>query len=146
MSAAEATIVRAPSAEFLRLIPRDFARAHLLLSRGRLDGSEQLWVSQATTPAAIWNTATRLGVAVTTEIHEGEEIARRIDEAYGTEREPTDATNGMREESVDTLLAIADRDLLTTQGKAPVVKLVDALLLEALQRGSSDLHIQPMEE
>ena len=136
----------APSAEFLRLIPRDFARAHLLLSRGRMDGVEYLWVSEATSPAAIWNASVRLGVRVETEVHDGETIAREIDEAYGVAREPNEDAASQPQESLEALLDEANRDLLTTQGKAPVVKLVDALLLEALQRGASDLHIQPMEE
>jgi general secretion pathway protein E len=140
------TIPQAPSEEFLRLIPRDFARAHLLLSRGRVEGIEHVWVSESTGAAAIWNAAVRLGVPIETEAHGGEEIARLIDEAYGVEREPENGEGTQHQESVEDLLAVANRDLLTTQGKAPVVKLVDALLLEALQRGASDLHIQPMEE
>ena len=45
---------------------------------------------------------------------------------------------------IERLLAEADRDLLSTEGKGPVVRLVDALLFEALALGASDVHIQPV--
>ncbi len=37
-----------------------------------------------------------------------------------------------------------DADLLSTDRKGPVVRLVDALLFEAIGRGASDVHIQPL--
>jgi general secretion pathway protein E len=38
----------------------------------------------------------------------------------------------------------AERDLLNTHGKAPAVRLVDLMLFEALLRGASDVHVQPV--
>lgn len=38
-----------------------------------------------------------------------------------------------------------DADLLDTSGKAAVVRLVDLVLFEAIRRGASDVHIQPIQ-
>jgi len=137
-----------PSPKFLAAIPRDFARAHLLLSQGRDDGRERLVVADRTPPAAVHNTAVRLGIEVEASIADGEAIARWVDEAYGREpeREAAGETVAAPAESIEALLDAADRDLLATQGKGPVIRLVDALLFEALSRKGSDIHIQPLED
>lgn len=40
----------------------------------------------------------------------------------------------------------SERDLLATSGRAPVVRLVNAILFDALRREASDVHIQPKHE
>jgi len=135
-----------PSEAFLRRIPRDFARQHLVLSAGTRDDAERLLVSERSNPAAVFNVGVRLGTPIATEILADEELASRIDEAYGAARqEPSDTPAAAEVETdVERLLSLADRDLLSTEGKGPVVKLVDALLFEALSRGASDIHVQPL--
>ncbi|MFG0243498.1 MAG: GspE/PulE family protein [Phycisphaerales bacterium JB054] len=137
-----------PSEAFLRLIPRDFARQHLVLSAGTRDDAERLLVSERSNPAAVFNVGVRLGTPIATEIRADEELARRIDEAYGATRQETSDTPAAAEVETDVerLLTLADRDLLSTEGKGPVVKLVDALLFEALTRGASDIHVQPLSD
>jgi general secretion pathway protein E len=139
---------------FLELIPRDFARQHLILSQGELDGVEQLVITTETDAAAVFNVGVRLGCAVCTSIAEDESIARAIDAAYGqvtgasppVNDQATESAFGsmMGDQELQMLLEEADRDLLATAGKGPVIKLVDALLFEALSRKASDVHIQPL--
>lgn len=133
-------------------IPRDFARQHLLLSAGRGEVSETLLVTEETDPAAIWNTSVRLGIPISTRATAAESLARRIDEAYAVRErtgDPLAQCSGLDSDTeatatIDALLAEADRDLLSTEGKGPIVKLVDALLFEAQGRSASDLHVQPL--
>ncbi len=140
---------------FVERIGRDFARRHLLLGVGRREGQLQLLVSERTKPTAIHNVGAFLELPVMTEVADAELIARRIDEAYAQHRrarnldpeQPVDAVAGDAPENRDSVahwLEQADRDLLTTQGKGPIVQLVDAFLFEALGRGASDVHIQPL--
>jgi general secretion pathway protein E len=137
------------SAEFLTLIPRDFARQHLILSQGRENGIEQLVVTEDASPAAIFNTGVRLGVSIATRFADAESLARAIDQAYEHHQDQVgigqngDGIVDVAASDVDRLLAEADRDLLSTDGKGPVVKLVDAILFDALGRRASDIHIQP---
>ena len=135
--------------EFLSLIPRDFAREHLVLSLGRTNGTERLAVAEGTDPAAVFNVGVRLGVAVEPVVTDAESIARRVDEVYGREEESgatETVTETLDDADIDRLLNEADRDLLSTQGKGPVVKLVDAILFEALSRRASDVHFQPLDD
>ena len=140
--------------EFLDRIPRDFAREHGLLAQGVKDGAIVLAVTAATSADAVWNTAVRLGRPVATRLAEPEALHRAIDSAYerssGTAAHAaaTDATDHVipeiaGEEDLDRLMADADKDLLSTEGKAPLVRLMDRLLFNAVQRGASDLHLQP---
>jgi general secretion pathway protein E len=152
---ARTSSVDAPRAErvsrtFLELIPCDFAREHLILSQGRQDGVEQLTIAESTQPAAVFNVGVRLGIDVRPILGEAEAIARAIDEVYGQAAQgrgdSTETADTVEEADIERLLAEADRDLLSTQGKGPVVKLVDALLFEALGRQASDVHVQPLED
>jgi general secretion pathway protein E len=136
------------SPEFVELIARDFARAHLIVSQGRRNGAEQLAIAEQTNPAALFNVGVRLGCTIDTVAAEGESIARLIDEVYG-QRAPASDTPSVcstsdDDQAIQQLLAQADRDLLSTEGKGPIVQLVDALFFEALSRRASDVHIQPL--
>lgn len=132
--------------EFLARIPLDFARSHLLLSQGRDGDAERLAVGARTPVSVIFNTGVRLRRATRCVLADDEALARAIDLAYERHvpARPAMAVSPAEEISLEEALALADRDLLATQGKAPIVKLVDRLLFEALSRGASDLHIQPL--
>lgn len=143
------------SDRFKQIIPRDFAREHLILSQGFEGEAERLVIASTSDPAAVFNTGVMLGTRIETITVDGELIAHRIDEAYQARSDSSqDASSGASGTDtdgdhdnlpgVDALLAAADRDLLTTQGKGPVVKLVDAILFEALSRHASDVHVQPL--
>jgi len=144
--------VAAPSESFLRSVPRDFARQHLIVSEGHHDGVERLAIAERTDPAAVFNIGVRLGAQIQTAIRDDQSIAERIDAAYASvpsshgpvavdPATPDDATD---DADIERLLHLADRDLLSTEGKGPVVRLVDAFMFEALGRGASDIHVQPL--
>ena len=153
-SAPDATLA---GRDYLGAIPRDFARDHALLSQGtNQDGSEILAVCSSTSADAIWNVGVRLGRAIRATICDAELLHRAIDAAYerwandgGRQASPSasattdDIDHQTTDEDIDRLLAEADRDLLATEGKAPLVKVLDRLLFAAVQMGASDLHIQP---
>jgi len=139
---------------FLRLIPREFARAHHCCSQGRDEqGREILAVVENADPFACFNVGVRLGRATVHVVRDKEAIHALIDAAYerhAGQRAPAEREalgvdlEEVAEEDIDALLARAERDLLTTSGKAPVVQLVDRLLFAAIHRGASDLHLQPL--
>jgi len=135
-----------------------------VLGRGPAAGAntapaERLAVSQRTPPAAVHNTAVRLGRAVCTELVPADELASEIDRVYSEhaararvgEARPDDGTNPVElappssdEQDLRAVVARAEADLLNTDGKGPVIRLVDLLLFEALQQSASDVHIQPV--
>lgn len=156
---------------FLRLIPREFARAHLIcgVCQPHADSELELIVSRRTSEAAIWNTRVRIDQKMKTQVCDDEAIARFVDEAYDKwEREQLDQRDRPSAPSVQIELAgsvglnatgaafedaihqsiraalAADRDLLSLDGKGPVIRLVDAMLFEALSKSASDIHVQPL--
>lgn len=139
------------SAKFLRAIHRDFARDHGILSQGQDNGCEVVVTTPQTDPQALWNLSVRLGCPITVHVcHERENLIRAIDQAYElhlsgslTAEEATPLPPEPSAENLTDLLAAADRDLLTSDGKAPLVKLLDRLLFSAVSAGASDLHLQP---
>jgi general secretion pathway protein E len=144
-----------PSAEFLSLIPHEFARRHLILSDGEREGAELLLVAPATAPLAVFNVGVRLGRRTRTTPAAAEEIAAAIDRAFSRRQSSGEheaqagtsiqlnGTPGYAEE-LEAVVRDAERDLLSTHGKAPTVRLVDLVLFEALMRGASDVHVQPV--
>src|SRR5262249_53829963 len=127
---------------------------HLILSAGCIDGAELLLVSDQSRPTAVYNVGVALKRSVTTQVRPAEEIAAAIDAAYmnrSNEQGPRGDTpvvmlEGSTDVEADLGAAVrdAERDLLSTHGKAPAVRLVDLILFEALLRDASDVHIQPI--
>ena len=134
-----------PSSDFMACVSHDFARMHLVLSAGRVDDAEQLLVAESTPRCVIHNIGTMLDRAVSPVVVDPEQLASLIDAAFGEHRNDQNA-HSFEPEAADfeALIDRADRDLLSTDGKAPVVKLLDAMLFDACRRNASDLHLQPL--
>jgi len=148
---------------FVGSVPRDFARRHLIVSEGVEDGFELVAVIDPPPPREVLhNLSVRLQRPLRTRTADGEWIAREIDRVFEDARRSavTVADEGSAghtsrageletsdgdasADGVEALLAAADRDLLNIDGKGAVVRLVDAILFEALGRDASDVHLQP---
>ena len=146
-----------PSREFVELIGHEFARRHLVLSTGTEGGVEQLLVAESSRPTAIFNVGVRLGRPVRTTTAPAEALAAAIDHAFAEAVDtaaaaaadpevPRVVVHGAVDVEAELAAALreAESDLLSTHGKAPAVRLVDVILFEALTRGASDVHIQPV--
>jgi general secretion pathway protein E len=135
------------SARFRGLIPGEFAREHLVISQGEDEsGTELLAAAPGCHPCVVHNIGVRLGALCQVTTADPELIARLVDAVYIDADAPTDAVHHNDDlADIDALVADADKDLLVTRGKAPVVKLIDAFLFEALGRRASDVHIHPTE-
>ena len=133
-----------PSNAFLRGINEEFARRHLILGVVR-EPADVLLVATSTRPAIPHNCATRLGGEWVTTTVDAEGLARAIDAAYA-HCASQDLKSEVDSESdvVASIIADSEHDLLNTQGKGPIVRLVDALLFEAIGHGASDVHVQPL--
>ncbi len=148
-----------PSERFLRAIAPDFARRHLLLSEGTVERDgvhvEQLLIADRTPELVIHNVAALLRSPVHTRRVPSEALARRIDAVYRdassapTEPAPSvlpPRTGPSFDSQVEATLAASEQDLLRTDGKAALVRLVDLILFEALSHRASDVHIHPSRE
>ncbi|MFB3891195.1 MAG: type II secretion system ATPase GspE [Phycisphaerae bacterium] len=137
------------SQDFVKRIPIAFARRHGLVGLAGDNGT----MSVAICGLEIWPqlhvVAKVLGKRVKPVFAPREEILRIVNFAYQQQSgqaqkliEQLDETEVMRE--LDQ--AIHNEDLLDVASKAPVIKLVNLVLLEAVKRRASDVHVQPHEE
>lgn len=125
-----------PSPEFLARVRHDFARRHLILSEGCVDGVEHLAAAEHAKPSAVFNVGVRLRRPVRVRRDAPEVIAAAIDRAYAgaagaaasaAESDvPSVVVEGSGDVNTDLDAAVreAERDLLHTQGKASLYKTV----------------------
>ncbi|MDX9911480.1 MAG: GspE/PulE family protein [Phycisphaerales bacterium] len=101
----------------------------------------------------------RIGQPLPTHVVPSDRLAAAIDRAYAHRNARVDRSSdapaiaiqgnegsGDVARDLDAALREAEGDLLSTHGKAPVVRLVDLLLFEALRRSASDVHVQPVRD
>ena len=137
-----------PSEAFQRAVPIGFARRHELLGVRDGDGEAVAFCSREgwrhlDVVARVMRTPVRPIPATE------DAIAAAINDAYARR-------TGQAQQVVDSLdeqivLSEADglggsEDLLDTEGRAPVIRLVNHLLFEAVRSGASDVHVQPYED
>jgi general secretion pathway protein E len=138
------------SDRFLARVPLDFARERLVLSQGiDADGAELLRCADAD-PLVMHNLSARLEAPLTVELAPAEGLARALDDLAAKQAERAEPGAAVEDdvafddEDLAEVLEGDERDLLKTAGRAPVVKLVNALLFEALGKRASDVHVQPV--
>ena len=150
---------------FVSRVPVEFARERLVISQGIevSEGRECERVvfggdhSGSPDPILAHNLAVRLGRPVAMSPAPAESVRLAVDalamrisvKSRGAEGErgasgsEADPVPGLDERDVRAALEADERDLLKTTGRAPVVRLVNGLLFEALAARASDVHIQP---
>ncbi|WP_309091828.1 type II secretion system ATPase GspE [Phenylobacterium sp.] len=98
-------------------------------------------------PAALIETRRALRVPLRVELLSRAEFERRLSEAYAGEGLAAPAEDfemaGGLDHLVDELPATAD--LLDAQDDAPIIRLINGVLAEAVRQGASDVHIEPFE-
>ncbi|MCU0722955.1 MAG: type II secretion system ATPase GspE [Planctomycetes bacterium] len=132
--------------EFLAAVPREFARRHTLLGVVRADGSARVAAADPLDLHPLDEVAARLGrPAVPLAVPAGE-IVRAMNRAFEETAQHLEST--LSELSEDSFEGItreveASEDLMDMANKAPIVKLVNTLLSQALPLRASDIHLQP---
>ncbi len=154
------------STRFTEQVPREFAREHLVIGAAApADPAAiaRLIHAQATDPLILHNIQVHLAQSLPIESADAELIARLIDESYSSqdsradlpkradrdgvpiiELSAADTPSSDLEQELSRLTSSGEQDLLALQGKGPVVRLVDGLFFEAIGRGASDIHVQPL--
>jgi len=139
----------APSHAFLAKVPISFARQHVVLGLTGKDGVTLLAVADLAGWPQVEVLSKLLGHVVIPMFAPRTEILRAINAAYELQTgqaqrviEQLDQTDVLREVQ-ETL---HNEDLLDVASRAPVIKLVNLILFEAVKRRASDVHIQPFED
>lgn len=123
------------------LLPYAFARANGVLLQA---GGERLAIRRSAKPAAILEARRVAGRAVALDTLGDEAFDRLLSETYAT-----DGLSAAADAAAATNLATLARDtadLLDNDDAAPVIRLINALVAQAVQQGASDIHLEPNDE
>lgn len=134
-----------PDAQALRLIPREMARRHQILPLGFEQQGHTLLVAMSAPEDIVAHDQLQMllkgNLAIEVRVAGENELKQAIDRCYGHEL------------SLDRILAEIADGKLDEQGlhssdaeySQPIVRLIDAILADAVHRHASDLHFEPEE-
>jgi general secretion pathway protein E len=133
------------TAEPLARLPYGFARREGAVLRHGADGTECVHRGDVTLDALI--EVQRLAPAARFVAVEGQAFDAALGEVYG-DRAQQAADFDLAETDLAALAdsAAAVDDLLDTRDDSPVIRLINALLLEAIKEGASDVHVETQEK
>ncbi|MCX5647506.1 MAG: ATPase, T2SS/T4P/T4SS family [Planctomycetota bacterium] len=139
----------APDAGFLARVPIAFARRHGVLGLAGKDGVALAAIADLAQWLQVQVLGKVLGGVLVPVLAPRAEILRAIGAAYELQTgqaqrviEQLDEAQVLREVNE----AVRSEDLLDVASRAPVIKLVNLVLFEAVKRRASDVHIQPLED
>jgi general secretion pathway protein E len=140
---------RAASAEFVEKIPIGFARRHLVLGLASDEPRLPVAMTEPVNLEMLQIVSRTMHRPVRAVIAGEAEIRSAINAAY-QERTGQAQAVIQKMERADVLQEVehlADReDLLDADSRAPVIKLVNLILFEAVKSRASDVHVQPYEQ
>lgn len=143
------TDLNQPSELFVERVPIRFARRFKVLGLNASSGVMPVATTTNTPRSALDKLTVLLGVATLPVRVEDSTLTEAINKAYGKRDSGVDGViERLDVESAETVVGRLQTggDLLDTDGASPITKLVNAVLLDAVKRRSSDVHVQPFED
>jgi type IV pilus assembly protein PilB len=137
-----------PDLQLTRLIPGDVATKFMALPVSRSGRRLVVAMTNPTNIFAIDDIKFITGYEIEARVATEGALKTAIDAAYDSAGTMADVMKGMEEELsvVEEEEAPADGDALTAADEAPIVKLVNSLIADAVRKGASDIHIEPYEK
>ncbi|MBI4577456.1 MAG: Flp pilus assembly complex ATPase component TadA [Planctomycetes bacterium] len=134
---------------FVRRVPAQFARAHNLVAVGQENGTFRVASCDPLDLPAVDDLANMLDAEVETVLAPRTEITGLLNRSYRVSADGVDEMLSGLED--DDILGVEKEiegveDVLDIANKAPVIKLVNMILFEALKGRASDIHFQPYED
>ena len=132
--------------EILRMVPAAIALKHEVIPIGRSAGALTLAMIDPTNLSAVDDVAFRTGMRVFPVVARPSVIRQALEQFYETQKTTlASALSEAEAENVETTVEANPLDLRASADQAPVVRLVNMILLEAVTRGASDVHLEPSE-
>ncbi len=129
-------------------LPFAFARRHGLLVRAQADGSAECLYRPAAAPTAIAEVRRLLRVPLSYTPIAPEEFDALLQKTYEAGNESMQAVEGL-EGGADLAHLVQElpeqADLLESNDDAPIIRLINAVLTQAVRENASDVHIEPFE-
>src|SRR5919204_1171563 len=136
--------------EVIKLVPKAIAEKHQVVPVNRAGSSLIIAMSDPSNIFAIDEIKFQTGYNVEPVVA-SEQAIREAIERYYAERGPTyeELMQGFDDSDVSIIEAEEGEDIVDLEksaGEAPVVKLVNLILLDAIKKGASDIHVEPYEK
>ena len=137
------------TAETLRRPPYGFAKRHGLLVEQEADGALTVYHRDAPRPRVIAELRRFLGRPIRLRAIDGAQFETRLARAYdlgneGAQAMMSDLGGGLDLDSVAASLP-EPADLLESEDDAPIIRLINAILTQAVKEDASDIHIETFE-
>jgi general secretion pathway protein E len=132
--------------DFVSCVPVAFARNYALVGLGRQNGTVRIATAFPLDTHPMDDLAHMLQAEVEPVLAPRAEITALINRAYKQKTGIVDETmDGLREDDILKEASEIDdsEDLLATANKAPIIRLVNMILFQALKMRASDVHFQP---
>ncbi len=136
----------------LELVPRAVAAKHRLLPLGREGAKLRVALADPLDTDGIDALGYIVKMPIEPMVATPEDIEAAIDRFYGKDANSIDdllndlSVTGDAGESAVTTEAGTAANASNTDADAPIIKLVHGIILEAIQRRASDIHIEPLEK
>jgi general secretion pathway protein E len=145
LSESPAVSLRKPNAD----LPYTFARRHGVLLEATADGAMVLVHKPGVTLTALTEVRRKAGQALTPEAISSDDFDARLTSHYeGETGQGMDIMDDFGEDLDLAALAEAlpePEDLLESTDDAPVIRLINAIMTEAVRKQASDIHVEPFE-
>jgi general secretion pathway protein E len=130
-------------------LPYAFAKTQRVLAAGERDGGLLVWVTERTPPAAIAELRRSLAQDIDIELVPDLRFEEGLRAAYVDSGEQAASVVGEVESEIDLDRLMQDmpevEDLLDARDDAPIVRMLNAMLSQAVREGASDVHVEPFE-
>ena len=132
-----------------RFVPYAFARDHLILLRPLSERDAEVWIGESTPMAALNEVMRVFPGRVRPIVVAVEKLSQAIAQAYAHHEDSAQQVVGDIEGEFDITRMMQEvpdiEDLLETSDDAPIIRMINALLMQATRDGASDIHIEAFE-
>ena len=135
--------------EILKLVPERLARKHNVVPVNRAGSTLILATADPSDMFALDDIKFLTGYNIQAVVASEESIARFLEQAYEDDGELAEVMAGFDDSEIDVVHdeEQIDSDALKGQAEeAPVVKLVNLILTDAIRKQASDIHVEPYEK
>jgi general secretion pathway protein E len=134
---------------FTQKVPMQFARNYVLLGIGERDGTMQVATSSPFEVYPMDELANMLQMEIEPVFVPRMAITATLNKAYRHSADVVDeAIETIQEDTLDDISSLVSEseDLLDVANKAPIIKLVNMIMFQALKMRASDIHLQGFED
>ncbi len=136
------------SGALVRAVPIAFAKRHRVLPLAEEGGRVRVAIADPDTPGVLHDLRVLLGRGVIPQLAPASQILQAINRVYemGSDR-AEDLMEGLADAGLDALAHGLEEpaDLLDASDEAPVIRLVNGILFQAVKDRASDVHLEPFE-